>query len=211
MKNPWLEIPLADYEGHMALPYVDQARMLAEAFESLLREYRPASVAVIGCAGGNGFERISPVQTKRVVGLDLNPEYITAARNRFNGFFESLELIAGDVQGAAVAFAPVQLIFAGLVFEYVNPPLVLANLRAGLTPDGVLAVLLQLPSPGKAEVTPSPFDSLKGLSPIMRLVPPADLTRHASGAGLSLLWTRQLDLPSGKTFRLLAFTAAAPT
>jgi hypothetical protein len=122
MKNPWLEIPLADYEGHMALPYVDQARMLAEAFESLLREYRPASVAVIGCAGGNGFERISPVQTKRVVGLDLNPEYITAARNRFNGFFESLELIAGDVQGAAVAFAPVQLIFAGLVFEYVNPP-----------------------------------------------------------------------------------------
>lgn len=56
MKNPWLAIPLADYEGHMALPAVGQARMLADLFESLLREFLPQSVAIIGCAGGNGFE-----------------------------------------------------------------------------------------------------------------------------------------------------------
>jgi hypothetical protein len=32
MSNPWLNIPLADYEGHMSLPAVGQAQMIAEQF-----------------------------------------------------------------------------------------------------------------------------------------------------------------------------------
>lgn len=36
MRNPWLDIPLADYEGHMALPQIAQAKMIADHFESLL-------------------------------------------------------------------------------------------------------------------------------------------------------------------------------
>jgi len=35
--SPWLEIPLADYEGHMALPEIAQARMLADELESAVR------------------------------------------------------------------------------------------------------------------------------------------------------------------------------
>lgn len=31
MTNPWVAIPLADYEGHMASPAVGQAEMLAVA------------------------------------------------------------------------------------------------------------------------------------------------------------------------------------
>ena len=54
--NPWLTIPLADYEAHMALPQVGQARLLADLFAAELRVGSPSSVAVLGCAGGNGFE-----------------------------------------------------------------------------------------------------------------------------------------------------------
>ncbi|RPI77037.1 MAG: hypothetical protein EHM45_10650 [Desulfobacteraceae bacterium] len=60
MKNPWLEIPLCDYEGHRALPQVAQARLLADVFARALGRYSPESVAVLGCAGGSGFERIDP-------------------------------------------------------------------------------------------------------------------------------------------------------
>ena len=56
MNNPWLTIPLKNYEGHMALPDVGQAKMLAIEFDELLRTYAPISAALIGCAGGNGFE-----------------------------------------------------------------------------------------------------------------------------------------------------------
>jgi len=76
MRNPWLDIPLADYEDHMALAEVAQAQLLAGFFGEALREYSPQSVAVIGCAGGNGFEKIDPGITKRVAGIDINPDYI---------------------------------------------------------------------------------------------------------------------------------------
>lgn len=40
----------------MASPDVGQAKMLANEFEELLKTYAPTSAALIGCAGGNGFE-----------------------------------------------------------------------------------------------------------------------------------------------------------
>jgi hypothetical protein len=53
--NPWLTIPLSDYEAHTALPQVGQAQLLADLFAAELR-----ALAVVGrgarCAGGNGFE-----------------------------------------------------------------------------------------------------------------------------------------------------------
>ncbi|WP_049853198.1 hypothetical protein [Pantoea sp. RIT-PI-b] len=80
MSNPWLSIPLADYEGHMALPDVGQADMLSGELETLLAEYSPKSVAIAGCAGGNGFDKVINAGVTRLVGVDINPEYIADAR-----------------------------------------------------------------------------------------------------------------------------------
>ena len=120
MNNPWLDISLSDYEAHMALPEVAQARLLADVFAAQLEIHKPGSLAVLGCAGGNGFERIKPDITRRVVGVELNGSYLQAVRVRFGNVFEELELIEGDIQSAAAAFAPVDLIYAALVLEYVE-------------------------------------------------------------------------------------------
>lgn len=37
LKNPWAEIPLSDYEGHMVLPQVGQSKMLADELHRLLQ------------------------------------------------------------------------------------------------------------------------------------------------------------------------------
>jgi hypothetical protein len=86
MNSPWLDVPLADYEGHMALPGIEQAQLLSDIFSGVLEQYSPRSVAVIGCAGGNGFERISS-GISRVVGVDLNPQFIAETETRFGGRF----------------------------------------------------------------------------------------------------------------------------
>ncbi len=39
LRDPWLQVPLAEYEGHMALPEVAQAQLLADGFECLLQRY----------------------------------------------------------------------------------------------------------------------------------------------------------------------------
>ena len=146
MRNPWLTIPLADYEGHMAAPGVAQSQMLSEIFADVLDRYTPQSIAVLGCAGGNGFASISPAITKRVVGVDLNSRYIAEARARYEGRFRSLELHVADVQEDALAFEPVDLLFAALILEYVDVDALFARVRTMLRADGELVSVVQLPS-----------------------------------------------------------------
>ena len=89
--SPWLEIPLDDYERHMSLDTVRQAPMLADRFELLVERQRPASLALVGCAGGNGLDRIGPGRVTRVVAVDINPRYVEAAARRYADRFERFE------------------------------------------------------------------------------------------------------------------------
>ena len=210
MRNPWLDIPLADYEAHMASPEVAQAQMIAGALAELLQTHRPRSLAVIGCAGGNGFERVDRLQTTRVVGVDINPSYLAEARRRFDGAFDALELICADVGAETdeLAFAPVDLIFAALIFEYVDARVVLPRLAARLNAGGLLAVLLQLPALGVPEITRTSHTRLATLAPVMRLVDPDAIADAARVAGLAPSGIRRIDLPTGKSFQLLRFVPA---
>ena len=205
MINPWLMIPLEDYEGHMALPYVGQAKMLVNEFEELLKTYAPTSAAVIGCAGGNGFEEAAKAGVARLVGLDINPSYIADAKARYAGRMTGLELYCADIAGDAPELRPVDLIYGALVFEYVDIAKALKNLRGICLPGGILAALLQLPKEGVANVSPSPFVTLKDLGSIMRLVPPNDFRKIAEGLGFGFLSQKLITLESGKQFPLQIF------
>lgn len=203
--NPWLVIPLADYEAHMALPQVGQARLLSDVFASALEECLPQSVAVLGCAGGNGFDRISPQVTTRVVGVDLNPTYLVEARARFGERLPGLQLVAADLERDSIDFAPVDLVFAALVLEYVDIDQTLPRIATMLQPHGVLVTVVQLPSDSIAEVTPSPYSSLGALAPVMHLVSPEQLRERAFAHDLPLIGERQVEVPGGKRFQVQAF------
>lgn len=205
MKNPWLDIPLTDYEGHMTLPHVAQAQLLSDIFADALSKYMPRSVAVLGCAGGNGLERVSNQVTERVVGVDLNPDYIQQVHARFAHRIPRLELFVGDVQKERFPFSPVELIFAGLLFEYVDASAVLDNIRHMLHPDGTLITVVQLPNTEIPEITPSPFTSLCTLSSVMRLVPPELLKQIAANHGYGEIDARTVRATGGKDFHVQAF------
>ena len=83
MSNPWLAVPLAEYEQHMDSPEVQQLDALSDLFAQAIEHCRPQSVAVLGIAGGNGIDRINPAMTRRVIGLDLNPQYLETVRQRY--------------------------------------------------------------------------------------------------------------------------------
>src|SRR3954468_24875166 len=98
----------------MALPHVGQAELLANVLEAAVRQHSPGSIAVLGCAGGNGFNRV-PLGT-RLVGINVNPEYVAAVRAR-HAARDDLELFAADVTADELPFAPVALAYASLLFE----------------------------------------------------------------------------------------------
>ena len=165
MRNPWLDIRLEDYEGHLSLPTIGQARMLADEFELLIERESPDSVAIVGCAGGNGLERIAPGKVRRVVAVDINPRYVEETGRRHAGRLAGLELICADVQSAELRFEPVDLLYAALIFEYVDAACTLATLQRNCKPGGTLAILLQLHDRGQQAVSPSPYRSLSSLAP----------------------------------------------
>ena len=195
-RNPWLAIPLADYEAHMALPQVGQAELLAEVLATALREHAPRSVAILGCAGGNGFDRV-PLDT-RLVGVDVNPDYVAVARKRHRKR-KGLELYVADVATDELPFEPVELAFAGLLFEYVAPTRALERIGKTLLPGGALVAVVQLPSK-RGKVTPSPYKSLEALSPSMRLVSTAELLKAALAERYELRAASVWKASGGKQF-----------
>jgi SAM-dependent methyltransferase len=205
MKSPWLDIPLADYEAHMSSPTVGQAAMLAEELSKALGQFAPESVAIIGCAGGNGFGAAFPRETKRVVGVDINPDYISTAASRFQDRIAGLELYVADIQEGPLPFDPVDLVYAGLVFEYVLPNAALGNLARACRPGGHLVAVLQQPSARVNAVSPSPYTSLRKLEPVMRLIVPADLEDCAASQGFVLTSEATHALDSGKRFAIQTY------
>jgi ubiquinone/menaquinone biosynthesis C-methylase UbiE len=215
MRNPWLDIPLGDYEAHMALPAIGQAPLIADQLDILVRTYGPSSVAILGCAGGNGFERLVDTSVSRVVGVDINLQYIEEARQRYAGRVPGLEWVVGDIQTASGLFEPVDFIYAALVFEYIDVARSMSFLQRHCKPKGVLAVLSQVPHETLPEVTPSPYTSLRLLEPRMHLLSHEELQRYATQTGFTPEDSRNVLSPGGKqftveTFRLGLNTPADP-
>jgi SAM-dependent methyltransferase len=197
--NPWLSIPLADYEGHMSLPEVAQSAALASEFEDLLQARRPTSVALLGCAGGNGLERVDATVTRRIVALDINPAYVEATCSRFDGRFHELETFVSDIAEMELApFRPVQLIFAGLLLEYVPLAPALRFIRSGLETGGTFGCVIQLESDSAPVISPSPFTSLAVLSGHIHTRTPQQVVDAAVLGKMRWMASRTLRMPNRK-------------
>ena len=205
MSNPWLEIPLADYEAHMALPSIGQSQLIADQLDGLVRTFCPHSIGIIGCAGGNGLDRLAGTSVNRVVGVDLNPEYIEQTRRRYEGRFADLELYIADIQTALSLFEPVDLLYVALVLEYVDLDRTMSVLWRHCKNNGVLAVISQLPHETITEVSPSPYTTLCRLAPVMRLVSRKELQLRAGHTGFCPEHSSTVLSPSGKIFSVETF------
>lgn len=206
--NPWLAIPAADYEGHMASPAVDQFAFLSGVLRDAIAEFRPRSLAVLGCATGNGFEHLWDLPLERVVGIDFHPGYLEILRARHAARIPTLELRCADLSAADAAgpldFGPgaFDFISAALLFEYVDPAIVLSRAARWLRPGGVLQWVLQMPAASGAPITKTEFSSLKRLEPLMKLVDPGRLADVAAASGLPEIRERAVTLATGKAFHL---------
>ena len=171
----------------MNWPAVSQAVALSRIFAETLEQIRPRSIALVGCAGGNGLEHIDREQTPRVIGIDINADYLATCGERFPW----VETLQADIE-QPLAIEAVELVHVALVLEFVRDP------RAALQRLRELAdqvsVVLQLESVATAAITPSPFGAALGaLGQIHRLLRPEDLELEPAVG-------RYIDVPGGKRF-----------
>jgi hypothetical protein len=198
--NPWLALPLEDYEGHMGSAGVNQLALLADLFGEALARLRPRSAAVLGVAGGNGLEHVDGTLTTRVVGIDVNPAYLAATKARFPDL-RGLELHCADLErDGLLDVEPVALVHAGLVFEHTGTDHCLDHAVSLVAGGGHLSVVLQLPAEGHDAVTLSAFASMATLANDFTFVDPHHLRRVLAQRELRLTHQARRTLATGKAF-----------
>jgi len=205
MPNPWLSIPLGDYEGHMSAAHVQQLSALSELFREVVERCEPLSVAILGVAGGNGLEHLAAMRVGRIVGLDVNPRYLDETRRRHDTL-AGLELHCVDLARDEVRLEPVALVHAAMVFEHAGLERALDNSVDLVAPGGWLSVVLQLPSSEADAVAPTPFTSVQSLAEQFVLIDVDAFRTLLANRGFVLHeeWTRRL--PGGKAFWMGAFS-----
>ncbi|MBI2851320.1 MAG: class I SAM-dependent methyltransferase [Chloroflexi bacterium] len=199
-KNPWLSIPASDYEGHMNSQQVGQLSVLNRIFENVLNDVPSKALAVLGCGTGNGFEHIDSQAVERLLGIDINPEYLAILRTRHGSKLPMLKLVCSDLNTFAHPNNAFDLIYAALVFEYVDFKNLLGRISKWLKVNGTLVVVLQVNSPESQMISDTPFTSLKTLGTVMHLINPETFTGMAGTQGLKKVKEIEIPLKQGKIF-----------
>jgi len=185
---------------------VQQLGALSDLFAEVMGRCRPLSIAVLGIAGGNGLDHIDSSITARVVGLDLNPLYLEAVRQRYS-HLPGLELHFVGLSEQHVELEPVQLVHAALIFEHAGVDCCLDNAISMIVPGGNLSVVLQLPIESGQTVGATQFSSIQNLKSHFSLISPTWLRESLAGRGFRLIHQTTRALPAGKGFWTGIFSA----
>ncbi|MCB7318783.1 class I SAM-dependent methyltransferase [Lacrimispora sp. 210928-DFI.3.58] len=120
MKNPWVGIPLTDYENHMKLDSVMQLQAMNEMMKGQFDTYPISSVMIFGIAGGNGLEHIQKDRFERVYGVDINSSYLQAVVQRYPQLDGLLECLCINLIDETDKLPKADMVIANLLIEYIG-------------------------------------------------------------------------------------------
>jgi ubiquinone/menaquinone biosynthesis C-methylase UbiE len=207
-RNPWLDVPAAEYQAHMLSPDVAQWDALAELMAAALRSIRPARLLYLGCGIGNGLQHVDAAITRQVTGIDINSQYLGELVQRFPAPQYDRMLLEADLEQVPLPSGPFDLVHAPFLFEFLDWRPLLPRIRDVLAPDGALTVVLQRMSRTISARTPTPYFSLRRLDARFAFVDPLTLGNAAAECGLTLSAQRDFTLPRQKSFSLITFRHA---
>lgn len=120
VSNPWKEIRLSDYEGHMNLESVKQLPVLRLILKQQLGSFEVDRVMILGVAGGAGLEHVAGEQFEKIYGVDINETFLKECETRFEHLKPMLELINVDLMDETIVLPKADLVICNLVAEYIG-------------------------------------------------------------------------------------------
>ena len=190
-------------------PAVNQLEFLSERFRDVLAKHAPPEILVIGCGTGNGLEYIDPKVTSRVTVIDINEQFLKTLAQRYHRKIPGLEVMHNDLHRVEIQPEAYTLVYAGLVFEFVDPKIVLKTLSQCLRQNGKLEVVLQIPSEDLPTVSSTNIESMKRLKSIVQLVDIHEFCQLCSDSGMNMVGSCVVTLDSGKSFFRGSFQKSA--
>ncbi len=204
MSNPWEEISLDDYEKHMSLDSVRQLQAMNAIMKEQFSAYPVCTATVLGIAGGNGLEHVSPDKFRKVYGVDINADYLRAVSQRYTKLSGILECLQIDLISEAEKLPKAQLLIANLLIEYIGCG---AFQRAVLqTAPEYVSCVIQINTAEEQWVSESPYlHAFDRLDEVHQHMEEAVLTTAMNDIGWSLILQESCPLPNGKVLVRLDF------
>jgi len=202
--NPWLKIPLKDYEKHMNHPLVGQLELLSNLTKEKLQKYKPESIAILGVCGGNGLEHINNSVTKTVIGIDINQEYLDECKNRYSTQITNLKLFQCDLNTHELPDFKAYLVMASLIFEYIDINTGLEKVYNCISENGILIAIIQKNN-NVTSVSPTGVESVKEIGSVFKILDEFEFEKIAKEKGFKLISKTEHFLVNGKSFVCLDF------
>jgi len=205
MENVWNKIPLEDYELHMQHESVGQLYLLNNLTKKYLKKLSPEIVMFLGIAGGNGLEHIDNNITSQVFGIDINQNYLDETEKRFKNKIPNLNLLNIDISsGKTEKLAKANLIWAALIFEYVETETCFEFINNNIQENGYLVVTIQ-ENNGVSSVSQTGIETIKSAGQIFRLIDTNDLLSFADKFGFVKTDFEENILPNKKSLKTYTF------
>lgn len=205
MDNVWNKIPLEDYELHMQHASVGQLHLLNDLTKKYLEKLSPEIVMFLGIAGGNGLEHIDNEITKEVFGIDINQSYLDETAKRFKNQIPILHLLNVDISSRETErLTKANLIWAALIFEYVDTDTCFEFIKNNIKENGYLVVTIQ-ENNGVSSVSKTGIETIKSAGQIFRIVPESELLSSANKFGFCKIDFEENILPNKKSLKTYTF------
>ncbi len=205
MENVWNKIPLEDYELHMQHESVGQLHLLNNLTKKYLEKLSPEIVLFLGIAGGNGLEHIDNNSTNQVFGIDINQNYLDETEKRFKDQIPNLNLINIDISSRKTEkFTKANLIWAALIFEYVETDTCFEFIDNNIQENGYLVVTIQ-ENNGVSSVSQTGIETIKSAGEIFRIIAESNLVSIADKFGFQKIDFEENILPNKKSLKTYTF------
>lgn len=203
-ENPWCNVPLSIYEGHMSQTEVAQLQSLNTLMKSQLQSYPAARIAILGVAGGNGLEHVPPT-VETVYGIDVNSDYLKVCSERFENQLDNrLKLLALDLREEAAEIPKVDLIAADLIIEYIGTARFCKKVCEA-EPQIITCAIQE--SAQSAFVSKSAYaEALEKIGELHQDIDSDELVAEFQKYSYRLILSENIELPQGKRLHRMDFS-----
>ena len=203
MNNPWRDVPLEVYEGHMKLESIAQLQALNEIMSEQIASCRGEILMILGIAGGNGLEYIEGSNCNKVYGVDINKEYLDECVTRYGGIGGRFDPICVDLMEEGVELPKADRVIANLLIEYIGYDKFVAVLKR-VKPQYVSCVIQINPSEGF--VSDSPYmEQLNTLQAVHHQINEAELGERMKQPGYTYIYGKDTKMANGKILRRIDY------
>ena len=210
MSNPWNDINLSDYENHMSLESVNQLQTMNSLMKKQFGDYPVKTAMVLGIAGGNGLEHVSPDKFQKVYGVDINEDYLKTVAGRYKDLEGTLECLHIDLITEPEKLPHSELVIANLLIEYIGYSAFQKAIKQ-IDPDYISCVI-QNNTDEAAWVSDSPYlHAFDRLDEVHCQMEENELSTAMEEIGYQKILSGCEDLPNGKALVRLDFRRTAGT